>query len=1396
MSKTITDEKIKLSIIIDGNQGQKELGELENRIRDLNSQQKELRKEKQLLEKQGLKETERYKAVTAAITENSKAITAAKTRMSELQKEVGLTGLTLGQLQAKAVSLRTALRGMIPGTENYKNVKAELAQVTERINELNGKAKAAKFSIGSIADGFNRYAALGASVIATATGVVLSVQKIIDINGKLSDAQSDVMKTTRMTKDEVNELTKSFGLLKTRTQRIDLLNIAKVGGELNIAKDEIFDFVKVMDKAGVALGDSFEGGSEEVATKLGKIKTVYQELKDAKVELAFESVGSALNDLGADGNATAANVAEFTQRVGTMTDKLKPSIAEALGLGAAFEETGLNAEIAGNNYGKLLRIAARDTPKFASFMKMTNEEATKLINTDPTQFFLKFAEQFGKIKDATSQARLLDSLKLNDNEVNMVISAAAKNTDLFRQKIDLANNSLNEATSLTDEFNIKNTNLQATLEKIGKKVSGWFSSESFNNWLFGLVNGFAKLIGATDDVDSTSQKWRNTLVFIAKVIAVVTSALITNVAWQKLVAMWTTRNTEATILYNIASKARAFADGVTIVVTQALAAAQMLLTGNVKGATQAFRVMTATMMTTPWGFILGMVAAIGAAYVMFSDEVEQAATAQSMMADTAKKTSDLVEKESQTFMSLMAIVNDTTASTEARSAALEKAKQIGGEYTKGLTLENAATFEGKKMIDAYVESLEKKMQLQVLEARQKELLQKIQDRKNQKLEEEVNWWDEIYSASKAAIMGNNATVDLVVTASQRREAALKDLQNQLNLTNAEMKEFLKKNPNVINKIDTGSVDAPNLLNTSNQEKNPNSSEAELLKLRLENYDKFSSEYLKKTRQLEDDKIAAMAEGYEKEMALEKLRYDREIEDLQKQKVHATEMAKLDEDIAKAKESKDMTRYNELLQLRKYWQEKNIELDGKVNEIIEGKANIHYLKLATIQEKATTDKLNKEKEQFELEKMERETAYLNEMAALGNNETAKKALTEKYRQDEIAFEEKYLKDKIDKINTIINSAKANINGFEYDFLPEEQKKKLLEQIKFLENAIAKLQAAKNGQTDKSGLEKFGDAAKSAFGKTDILGFSPEEWESTFKNLDDLAGKLAATNMVVTGLQNLWSAYANFQAAGENRALKNYEKSMDSRKKRLKQQLDAGLISQAQYRRDVKRIDDDYEKKKAEVEYKQAKREKTMALVSAVINTARGVAAALPNIVLAGIAAAMGALQIATIARQPLPAKGYEDGLYPEYVRREQDNKVFRSNGRAPMNQFGLYSKPTILVGEGPGDMPEMIVDKRAMSRINPEVRDAFIREMRGVRGFEKGYYDKAGTYQVPTATTPASSNDQLVVMLMQVVERNTAAIEDLKRNGVIGKFFRNDTKSMRELDEGLKDYYSIRNKSKM
>ncbi len=1406
MAKTITDEKIKVSIIFDGNPVQKELFDLEKSIRDLNSQQKELRKEKQLLDKQGLKDTERYKAVTAAIKDNTLSITANKNKMAELQKEIGITGLTMGQLQQKATALRMVLRNMVPGSESFRNTQNELTQVTTRINELSGRATAARFSIGSMADSFNRYQSLAFSAIAATTGVVLSIQKIIDINGKLSDAQADVMKTTGMNKQEVDELTKSFGLLQTRTSRIDLLKIAEQGGRIGILKDDVGAFVEVMNKASVALGDSFTGGAEEVANKLGKIKFLFEETKNLGVDAAYNAIGSAINDLGANGVASEANIAEFTTRIGSLTDVLKPTIQETLALGTAFEESGIEAEVSARAYNIFMKQASTESAKFAKVMNLTVQEVEAMINKNPLDFMMKFAEGMRGM-DATKTAKTLDFLGINADGANKVIGAMGNNMGRFRDLIDLSNNSFAEGTSLINEYEIKNNNLAATIEKVSKKISGWFSSEGFNKWLFNIVNGFAILIGATDDVSGAGQKWRNTLVFIAKVIAVVTSALITNVGWQKLVALWTTRNTEATLLYTIASKARAVADAISIIGSQALAAAQMLLVGNLRGATQAFRVMTATMMTTPWGFILGAIAAIGTAYLMFSEEAKAAATAQSMMADTAKQTSALVEKESQSFMTLLAVVNDTTASTEARAEALKKAKEIGGEYVQGLTIENAAQAEGKKMIDLYIQSLERKMQLQVLEAKQKEILENINDRKSKNLEEEVGLWDKMWSNAKNFGNTAKAGADLVVTASQRKQAALVDLQRQLDFTNAEMKVFLSKNPNLIKNIGTTTTSDYTVPTGEDGKagasptKNPNSSAVELLKLRLDNERKAAEEILKVTQKLEDDKIGLMEDGYAKEEAIEAQRYKREIDDLNRQKVNAIEMAKLDEDIAKAKLEGDKTKEAALINIKQFWEEKNLAIDNKIQQIAEGKFAIHLKNLATIQEKGAKTIIEKEKEAFDRAKTVRETKYLEQLNALGNNQKAKEKLTREHNISELEIEEKFLKELIEKFKTIVG--KGNIDNIDLSLLTPQQ---VDEFTALADKAGLTLQELINKRKELLNGEVSTNASSLGISSNvDILGFSPENWEAFYNNLSK--GKLGIDEMIfaVSALTEMYAKYSAFLTANENASLQRTEKDNVTKKKKLKQQLDSGMINQTQYRRGIEKLDNDLEKKKAELTYKQAKREKQVAIMSAISGTAMAVVGALGNkpwtpfnFALAGLVGAMGALQLGTILATPLPAKGYEQGLYPDYVKREQDGKVFKSTGTSSM-KTGMYSKPRILVGEGPGDMPEMVIDKRSFSQISPATKNALIAELRGIKGFEKGYYnDKTMRVEVPATGTSANNNDALMQLVAQntlVMSENLEVMKDLRDRGVIGKFYRNDLKSMSELRKGLEDETSLRNKAK-
>ena len=74
MAKRIVDEEMRFSIIVNGNEAQKELYDLENRQRELRESTKALRAERAKLQAQGKRGSEEYKRLTAQIKENGPAL--------------------------------------------------------------------------------------------------------------------------------------------------------------------------------------------------------------------------------------------------------------------------------------------------------------------------------------------------------------------------------------------------------------------------------------------------------------------------------------------------------------------------------------------------------------------------------------------------------------------------------------------------------------------------------------------------------------------------------------------------------------------------------------------------------------------------------------------------------------------------------------------------------------------------------------------------------------------------------------------------------------------------------------------------------------------------------------------------------------------------------------------------------------------------------------------------------------------------------------------------------------------------------------------------------------------------------------------------------------------------
>jgi TP901 family phage tail tape measure protein len=1443
MARTISDETMRFTLVIDGNEAQKELFDLEKGTRRLTEENKSLALQKKLLIRQGKQETDEYRALTRTMRENSETIRTNRLRTQELQNQLGLTGLTITQLTQKANILRSSLRNAIPGSEAYTRYNSELQQVSARINELNGRARNAGMSLGTLSDGFSRFHGMAISIIAGLTGIVLSIQKIIDVSGKLSDAQADVMKTTGMTKHEVDELTKSFGLLETRTSRINLLGIAEQGGRIGITKAEITDFVNVMNKASVALGDSFTGGVEEVSEKLGKIKFLFQETKEMSVDQAYNSIGSAINDLGANGVASERNIAEFTTRIGSLTDVLKPSIQETLALGTAFEESGIEAEVSARAYNIFMKQASTESAKFAKVMGLSQKSVENLIDTNPLDFMLQFAQGM-KGMSATDTAKTLDYLGINADGANKVIGAMGNNMGRFKELIDLSNKSFSDGTSLVNEYTIKNNNLAATLEKISNSVTEWFTNETFVSWLTTSVEWIAKLIGATTEADSSTAAWKNTLVFTAKMVAIVTAAIITNVGWQKLVALWTTRNTEATLLYNLATKARAFSEGVAIVATQAYAIATMLLTGNIRGAAQAFRLMTATMMATPWGFIIGLLAAVGTAYVLFSKEVSDASIVQKTLSDVHLEASKNIAKQKNELDVYTKIAANSALTDDQRLKAIKKLNDLIPDHIGLLSLQNIKTAEGIDILKRYTDELYANARAKAAQSKFDQLAQERLDVEGKTSKDYqgslTSFFDKFNGGSpefknrkdvenyviKTFAKDLGARKDKVTGATmvdaKTFETLVKNYMDKYGITeketelaqkDAQMKalenEVLKANVKDLDKTTPTTPKSGYVVPAADAKKgkrDPNSTQEELNRIRLENEAKYADQLLKQQRQLEDDRIAAMKDGYDKEVLLENQRYLREVDELEKQKVHIVELAKLDEDIAKAKKSKDVTKYNALLEIRKGWDEKNRALDAQIDALKETKLKIHYLKLGIIEEKGVKDKITKAKEAYDRDKIIRETEYNLELARLGNNQAAKDKLTRNFEKSELEHDEKFLKELLAQYNEIIND--KEFQGIDIELLTPEQVTEFKKLSEEAQKALAVLIAQKKALSGSQAKEGAAALGLENAGQKDILGFTNDQWITFYDNLKSGTFGINEMSFALISLANAWGKYNEFLEANENANLQKFERSSDKKKQRLKSQLDSGMISQTTYNKKVEQIDKEIEAKKMDIEYKQAKRKKQMEIVNTIINTSVAIMQAYSQLgpiggtIAAVLIGTMGALQLNAIRKQPLPAKGYEEGLYPDLVKRDQDGKIFKSQFGGNTRSGLIKNTSHFLVAE---NGPEMVIDNKAWTQMSPAVKEALINELRGIKGFEHGYYnDETKRIEVPESTTnnPNTSNlnsspdvSAILQLMMNVVQENTAIMKDLRNNGVVATMNKKNLRDMKDIKEGISDYDSLKNKSK-
>ena len=576
-------DRVQLEIVIQQDQARQKMIELEERMRSAN---RELQKTK----KQFGETSEEYK-------KQAEVIKQLQQEYDNLYEEIGLTNLSLRDLGKRQKDLNAILRQLNPNTELYKQYSEQLKEVNNRIKELRGTANETRFSLSKLTDGFNKYGAIAASAIAGLTGITLTMRSCVNEYAEMEEAQSQVIKYTGLTKDEVKELNEEFKQMDTRTARTRLNELAGDAGKLGIStKEGVKEFVEAADMINVALGEDL---GKEAITQIGKLADMFG-TGDRSLKENMLAVGSAVNSVAQNSSAAEPYLVEFTARMGGVGKQANMAITDIMGFASALDQNMLRSEMASTALSGLILKLYQEPSKYAQLAGLQVEEFTKLMSEDVNEAVLTFLEALNRMGGMDKMAPVLDKMSLSGAEAASVISALAGNVEKVRKEQLGANQAFVEGTSVVNEFSVQNSTVQAELDKAKKRFADI------------RVELGEQLLPVMKYMVSTGS-------LTVKGLSAVVSVLMEN----------------KRVIVTVTSAIAAY-----VLVVNGATLAKKAYTVATKAATTATNLFSKATKASPWGLVISGVTAAITYFSMFRDETDKNTESQKKLNDALQQNAD------------------------------------------------------------------------------------------------------------------------------------------------------------------------------------------------------------------------------------------------------------------------------------------------------------------------------------------------------------------------------------------------------------------------------------------------------------------------------------------------------------------------------------------------------------------------------------------------------------------------------------------------------------------------------------------------------------------------------------------------------------------------------------
>lgn len=615
-------------------------------------------------------------------------------------QRLGLTDLLHGQLDKATASLqrldseferlKSELNSLKAAGQPFDHIEQKLianrneaaalsSQISNLKTNMRGMGTVGEQITNSISKGFESMKQQLSQLVLTYVGFFAAfraVSEAVKHNAELSDSFADLQIRIKGSAKDVANLFEQLKKIDTRTSLQGLVDIANIVAKKGVAKDDIANITQELDKLFVVLGKE-AGDPAEATSSIVKLISIFNEDKHVTADRVNE-IGTSLIKLTTSGVATGKFLIDFAERVGSVRGITGLTLPNILGMGAALEQLGQRAELAGTASIQLTTKLFSDVPKFAKAAGVSIEEFRKLLKDNPFDALVAVATKLANLGDAELGTKYEDiiaafgDIGVKGARVRAVLGDIATNGKFVQERMAAAAVTTADLGNSAAAAELKQRTFAATLDRIKKQFETFATNSTIQRVMAAVGFAVGLLIQSIP-----------TLVVLIGLMAV---------AWTVQNAALVIARLEI-ILYNIGLGALYITQGALYVLQGAYIVGLYALRAALAVVRIASSLLNAVFKATPLGLLVTGISLLIGVYQSFGqgivkvqdatrkltkdqlDNITQARIAN----EVAQKSIDVIGDQISKIEALVTVVTSSKTSYDVSKVALD---QLIGSYSQ------------------------------------------------------------------------------------------------------------------------------------------------------------------------------------------------------------------------------------------------------------------------------------------------------------------------------------------------------------------------------------------------------------------------------------------------------------------------------------------------------------------------------------------------------------------------------------------------------------------------------------------------------------------------------------------------------------------------------------------